>query len=179
MFNQELVILGLLKEGPKHGYQIKKLFHQITESFATIENRSIYYPLKLMEKEGLVEKETKKQLRRPEKFIYKITPKGEDRFHRLIEKNILTIERPFLNVDISLYFLPFVNSELFLRKLRVRKKGLEKVKAWLSKAVSQRDATKPYQRAILSHNFELLKTEVEFNSYLISNFDSVIKSKDK
>ena len=176
MFNQELVILGLLKEGPKHGYQIKKLLHKITESFATVESGSIYYPLKIMERQGLVQKETKRQQRRPEKFIYRITAKGEAKFEKLIEKSLLALERPFLNVDIALYFLPFLNKKLVLRRLRVRQKGLERVKSWLLGTRSQKKNLKPHHLAILSHNIELVKAEIQFNSYLIDNFDSLLKN---
>ena len=175
MFNQELVILGLLKEGPKHGYQIKKLIHQITESFATIETRSIYYPLKVMERQGLVSKEARRQRRRPEKIIYRITQKGEAKFQKLIEKSLLALERPFLNVDMSLYFLPFVDKELVLRKLKVRQRGLDRIRNWLQQASSHKKSLKPHQRIILNHNLELVKTEIRFNSYLIDNFPSLIK----
>jgi DNA-binding PadR family transcriptional regulator len=52
----QLLILGLLAEGPKHGYQIKKLMREISGRFTTIDTSSIYYPLTQLEKEGFLEK---------------------------------------------------------------------------------------------------------------------------
>jgi DNA-binding PadR family transcriptional regulator len=172
MFDPELVILGLLKQGPKHGYQIKKLIHQITESFATVQTHSIYYPLKKMEQDGLVLKEKQRQQRRPEKFTYQITKKGELRFQRLVEQNLIRLERPFLNIDISLYFLPSINRGLALRNLRMRQRGLERIRGWLQHAGSRR-ALEPHQLAILDHNLELVKAEIQFNTHLVDNFTSL------
>ena len=77
---QELVLLGLLEEGPKHGYEIKRLITKIIETFTSIETQSIYYPLRQLEKEGLVTKKISRAGKRPEKYIYHITKKGSRKF---------------------------------------------------------------------------------------------------
>ena len=56
MIEQELLLLGLLKQGPKHGYDIKTKIKQILSLFAGVELKSIYYPLRILEKRGLVVK---------------------------------------------------------------------------------------------------------------------------
>lgn len=50
MIEQELLLLGLLREGPKHGYEIKLKIKEILFLFAGIDIKSIYYPLKVLEK---------------------------------------------------------------------------------------------------------------------------------
>ena len=62
MIEQELLFLGLLKEGAKHGYEIKKRIKEILSLFAGLEIKSIYYPLRVLEKRGLVVKRIIKQL---------------------------------------------------------------------------------------------------------------------
>jgi DNA-binding PadR family transcriptional regulator len=42
MIEQELLFLGLLKEGSKHGYEIKKRIKEILSLFAGLEIKSIY-----------------------------------------------------------------------------------------------------------------------------------------
>src|SRR3989338_4855247 len=54
MIEHELLFLGLLKEGPKHGYEIKRLIEEELFPFVGLKIKSIYYPLKTMEKLGLV-----------------------------------------------------------------------------------------------------------------------------
>jgi DNA-binding PadR family transcriptional regulator len=175
MLSPELVILGLLMEGPQHGYQIKKLIRQITESFATVKTHSIYYPLKMMERDGLVTKEKQRQSKRPEKLTYRITKKGGTHFQELIRRNLVSLERPFLNIDVSLYFLPFIDKGLALRSLKVRQRGLERIKRWLQAAGSSR-AMEPHRLAILRHNASLVRMEMRFNSYLINNFSNLFSS---
>ena len=50
MIEHELLFLGLLKEGPKHGYEIKKMIEEDLSQFIGLKIKSIYYPLKKMEK---------------------------------------------------------------------------------------------------------------------------------
>lgn len=77
MIEQELLFLGLLKEGPKHGYEIKKKIKEMLSLFAGLEIKSIYYPLRILEKKGLVIKESVRQLKRPTCFIYSLSAEGE------------------------------------------------------------------------------------------------------
>ncbi len=39
---QELIILGLLKDKPRHGYEIKKQIKDVISTFAALEVESIY-----------------------------------------------------------------------------------------------------------------------------------------
>jgi len=109
---QELVILGLLNQSPEHGYKIKKFLKQVLAMYTDIETESIYYPLKLLAEQGYVEKRIGRQGHRPEKYIYSITEKGKDYFQKLLRKNMLVLKRPFINIDLSLYFLPQLDKKV-------------------------------------------------------------------
>lgn len=50
MSQQDLLLLGLLKESPKHGYEIKKKIKEIPSLFAGVASKSIYYPLAALKK---------------------------------------------------------------------------------------------------------------------------------
>ena len=80
MIEHELLLLGLLKESPKHGYDIKIKIKKIFSLFTGVDLKSIYYPLKILEKEGLIEKRINRLGKRPERFVYKLTSRGEARF---------------------------------------------------------------------------------------------------
>ncbi|MBU4346621.1 MAG: PadR family transcriptional regulator [Candidatus Omnitrophica bacterium] len=49
MIEQELLLLGLIKEKPKHGYEIKKELKEILFPFLGMDSKSIYYPLRVLE----------------------------------------------------------------------------------------------------------------------------------
>ncbi len=169
MLSQELVLLGLLMEGPKHGYQLKKLIEKIHGLFATMDTKSIYYPLKVMEREGFITKERSREGNRPEKFIYHITARGRMRFFKLLNDNFLIIQRPFINVDLSLYFLPCVERGLAKKRLKIRLRGLERVKHWLEER--KKEPLKPHLMLILEHNIDLVEAEIKFTQGLINTLD--------
>ena len=108
MIEQELLFLGLLKEGARHGYEIKKRIKEILSLFAGLQVKSIYYPLRVLEKKGLVVKRIAKQPNRPDRLIYSLTSQGEARFNNLLLRSFLDFKRPRFSLDISLYFLRYV-----------------------------------------------------------------------
>ena len=165
---QELAILGLLKEGPKHGYEIKKLLKNVLGVFTSFESTSIYYPLKNLQEEGCLEKQVSKKGTRPKKYVYNLTLKGEARLNKLLIDNFLSLHRPFVNVDLSLYFLPFIDKDILSKKIRIRIKALERIRAWLVKRISSfSPESKIHLRKILEHNLKLVEAEIDFTKDLL------------
>lgn len=166
---QDLVLLGLLKEGPKHGYEIKKDIEDTLSIFTTVDSKSIYYPLRRLERKGLVVKSLGRKGKRPEKFIYKITREGEKVFEQLFNANVLTFTRPIFNVDLSLFFLPLVKSGIARSHLRSRLRGMGRILQWLEKRRdSLEQAGQPYHlRAIIDHQITLTKADIQFTRHLI------------
>lgn len=166
---QDLLFLGLLKDGAKHGYQIKKRIHDVINNFANVETKSIYYPLQKLEKEGFIVKHVGREGNRPERYVYELSDKGRKRFLELLDENFSLIERPYFNVDLSLYFLPYVSKETAVRRLQNRQRrlkllgrSLEKMKSSLSKKKSN------FHLAIIAeHGIELLKAEIAFIDKLV------------
>ncbi len=168
MIEQELLLLGLLKEGPRHGYDIKTKIKQILFLFAGVELKSIYYPLHILEKRGLVAKRTLKPGKRPERMVYALTAKGQTRFNELLNKSLLNLKRPQFSLDLSLYFLHYMKPSVASRSLRARLHMLNKVSCGLEHMLktSSKGKTVPLSR-ILEHNYRLLKAESQFITQLI------------
>ena len=59
MIEQEFLLLGLLRQSPKHGYEIKLRIRQILSLFAGVDLKSIYYPLKILEKKVIFLKDNR------------------------------------------------------------------------------------------------------------------------
>ena len=171
MIEQELLFLGLLKESPKHGYEIKKQLKEILSPFIGVDSKSIYYPLKILENKALLVKKSVKQDRRPQRFVYELTPRGEARFNELLKASFLDFKRPQFSLDISLYFLKFIKPKIAIRRLRARISILKRLSKNLDQTFSvlKNKKLSPLLLSILEHNREMVKTETKFLSSLIQN----------
>jgi DNA-binding PadR family transcriptional regulator len=167
MIEHELLFLGLLMEGPKHGYEIKRQIEKELLPFTGLKIKSIYYPLKKMEKLGLIHKDVGREGKWPEKFVYSITPKGEKIFDHLINESFLSIERPYFNLDLSLYFLPYVDQKIALRRLKARVIFLKRIKRDLEQFSKNVKNSKPHLQIILGHDLDLVEAEITSISKLI------------
>ncbi|PIQ90709.1 MAG: PadR family transcriptional regulator [Candidatus Omnitrophica bacterium CG11_big_fil_rev_8_21_14_0_20_41_12] len=163
MIEQELLLLGLLRQAPKHGYEIKVKVREILSLFAGVELKSIYYPLKVLEKKGFLSKQAAKHGRRPECFVYCLTPKGKERFEMLLSKNLLDFKRPQFTLDLSLYFLSYLPANLAHRRLAARLSILNKISSSIQTLLRSKDLRNSIPHSqILEHNLCLLKAEALF-----------------
>lgn len=169
MLNQELILLGILKEGPKHGYEIKKRIKEIIENLALPPISSIYYPLQILEKQKLVVKKKGREGKRPKKYTYSLTDKGKARFLELLEQSLLVIKKPNFDLNISLFFLSHVDTQVAIRRLSARKRFLEKIKDGVSKIQLSQAETSGHIKRILEHNSALVQAEIDFVSRMIKS----------
>ncbi|MDP8266487.1 MAG: PadR family transcriptional regulator [Candidatus Aceula meridiana] len=167
MIEHELLFLGLLMEGSKHGYEIKRQIEEELFPFLGLKIKSIYYPLKKMEKLGLINKDIGREGKFPEKFVYSITPKGRKIFDHLLTENFLSIERPYFNVDLSLYFLPYVDKKIASRRLRARVIFLKRIKRDLQVIKKNLKKASKHHTIILNHDLDLVSAEIKSISSLI------------
>ena len=161
MIEHELLFLGLLKDGPKHGYEIKRLIEEELFPLVGVKIKSIYYPLKKMEKLGIVQKDVGREGKWPEKFVYSLTPKGEKIFDHMVTESFLSIERPYFNIDLSLYFLQYVDKKIAKRQLRGRVLFLKRIKRELEFFRQSVDSTKKHLQIILDHDMDLVEAEIK------------------
>lgn len=164
---QKIVILGTLKESPCHGYEIKKIVKEKLGLFTALENRSFYYPLKVMEERGFITKKKSQVQNHPPRYTYSITEKGEKEFSKLALDALISQRRPFIDIDIPLYFLPYLEKKEVLARLRLRKRFLEKVKDWLADNLELVREFPTHQRMLLKHHLNLLNAEEGFVEEII------------
>jgi DNA-binding PadR family transcriptional regulator len=74
----EFSLLGFLDQGPKTGYELKKILDESTQFFWHAELSQIYPALKRLEQRGAVAAEVQPQEGKPDKKIYSITPQGRE-----------------------------------------------------------------------------------------------------
>lgn len=161
MIEQELILLGLLRQSPKHGYEIKVQAREILSYFAGVRLKSIYYPLRILEKKGLLSKQTDKSGGRPRRLVYCLTEKGKKRFEILLNKNLLDFTRPQFTLDLSLYFLNFLKPALSRRRLIKRLEILGRISRGIEKMLKELKGSLALSR-IMEHNLCLLRAESAF-----------------
>lgn len=164
MIENELILLGLLKENPKHGYEIKTKIKEILYLFAGVQLKSIYYPLRILEKNGLITKRIAKLGRRRRRLVYELTKAGQKRFNELLNKSFLNFKRPQFSLDLSLYFFNYAKPDIASRRLRGRMFILKKLAKDLKQMMTSRSAKEcsPPLSRILEHNLNMLEAETQF-----------------
>src|SRR6476469_4519627 len=80
------VILGMLRKGPKSGYEIKAQADISTRFFWAISYGQIYPELKRLEEAGLIEGVTDPRDGR-QRRVFSITPLGEDALHEWLTRS--------------------------------------------------------------------------------------------
>ena len=74
------ILLGILAEKPRHGYDIKQAFDEKVGDFWTLNYGQVYTTLDRLRGDGLVECREVGQSGRPDKKIYRVTPAGRRAF---------------------------------------------------------------------------------------------------
>ena len=100
-----ILILGILNDSkPRHGYEVKQVLESWNvEKWANVGYGSIYFGLKKMAEEGLLEI-VENQDNKQEKTVYKITPSGTDTFLALLRKQWLELKPAVDPFSGSTYF---------------------------------------------------------------------------
>jgi len=91
-----LMVLGLLNETPKHGYEIQKWLEESrTAIWADVLPGSIYHALQQLQKEGFIEVRETSQTGHRLRAVYAITPAGLEELQRLLRAALQQAPRAF------------------------------------------------------------------------------------
>jgi DNA-binding PadR family transcriptional regulator len=106
MTKNDLVVLGLLREQPMYGYQIKQ---QVEERqlnhWAHVSLASIYNTLNRLQLRGLITSRHEKVGKMPERTVYRLTPKGEKGLAKLVQKALTSEKIPEDDFSVGIAFM--------------------------------------------------------------------------
>lgn len=123
-----LVILGLLRDRPLYGYELKHIIEEHMGDWTNIAFGSIYYALGKLADEGCVEQVgTEQEGNRPSRTVYQITDAGRAEFLRLLRELWGSFERQYFDIDVGLAFMSALPVEEVTQYLRQRVAMLEEV----------------------------------------------------
>jgi DNA-binding PadR family transcriptional regulator len=81
----DLVVLGLLADQPRHGYELRKEIASMRlRHWARIGDSTVYAALRRLERKGLLSRQTEATDGRPDRQVYRLTTAGRQRLTELI-----------------------------------------------------------------------------------------------
>ena len=72
----EILILAMLRQGPRHGYELKKEIDRALGGMVTLNNKTLYLALKRFEEMGAVTRQVISQEGKPNRHLYELTERG-------------------------------------------------------------------------------------------------------
>lgn len=166
-----LVILGLLRERPLYGYEIKHIVKEHMGDWTNIAFGSIYFALKKLAEEELVEKvATEQEGNRPSRHVYQITEAGRDEFLRLLRELWGDLERHYYSIDIGLFFKDALSDDEVLGYLRRRVAILEGILGHLDDHQAEQMADEHVPRlaaAVFEHSRAHFRAELVWTRDLL------------
>ena len=163
----ELAILGLLKEGAMHGYQLKKRLAEAMGSFWQVSYGSLYPALKRLQKEGAVEMIFPKEDVGRRKNVYRITEKGESVFAELLERagHDATEDNGF---SVRFAFFQYLKPDSRIRLLERRRAFLQGRWSNLRESLhSYRERIDNYTLSLMNHELAATENDIRWLDDLI------------
>jgi DNA-binding PadR family transcriptional regulator len=166
----ELAVLGLLHEGPMHGYELRKRLNLMLGWGRVLSYGSLYPTLKKMLRGNLIEEAatTVTPVTRRPRIVYQLTEAGEREFERLMMEVGPTAWEDD-NFDIRFAFFSRTDMEIRLRVLEGRRtrlqERLDRVQSQLS--MTQKEVDR-YAAELQRHGVESVEREVRWLSDLIN-----------
>jgi DNA-binding PadR family transcriptional regulator len=166
----ELAVLGLLKERPMHGYELKKRLDEKLGHFWQFSYGSLYPTLKRLSLEEHVAMEYPKGEASRRKNVYRITDQGEALFERLIEdagrEATEGREQFMLRLAFFRYMKPETRRRLLERRRGYLQERLAKITAALKNMRDRMDA----------YSLELMRYGVDETEHDIKWLDGMLEA---
>src|SRR5207248_6575763 len=80
----EILILAMLRPGPRHGYDIKKDVERALAGTVSLNNKTLYLALKRFEEMGVVTRQVIPQEGKPNRHLYQLTERGVELLQTLL-----------------------------------------------------------------------------------------------
>jgi DNA-binding PadR family transcriptional regulator len=180
----ELAVLGLLKEGPMHGYELRKRLSITLGPLYAVSYGSLYPCLKRLGKAGWAKEgghtaapRRKRKVEDPQskspgvtrraRKVYEITPEGETFFFDQLAQGAVydTDEDKF---QTRFAFFRYLPTEVRLRALEHRKAYLEQKLAEFNESLRQtRERMDAYSRSLIDHGVETTQQDIRWLEGLI------------
>ena len=126
IMHKRLLLLGLLANGPLHGYELARIVSAHGDLYEDLKKANIYYLLGRLAGDGLVtvRAEGGARGRRGERLVYTITRKGKAAFRKLLAEVLSSYEPAHTGVDVAVVFLAQTDQATAMELLESRRQKL-------------------------------------------------------
>jgi DNA-binding PadR family transcriptional regulator len=175
----ELAILGLLKERPMHGYELKKRLSYMLGHFWTVSYGSLYPALKRLEKSGSIERAYSVKEKTRNRNVYRVTPRGETSFLRMLTENVTVASLADTEkFDLRMAFFQYLDPETRLRLLEMRRGLLEEqVEKFKAYRTTNKDEDL-YRAGLMRHKVSQVKSDIRWLDRLMVHEREAIGKRD-
>jgi DNA-binding PadR family transcriptional regulator len=175
----QLVILGLLSEQPRHGYELRQeVERRLYATYINLSGGSLYYNLGQLERAGYVEKAWVEQKGRyPTRQVYQITPTGknylQDELRRLLFDTEAR-EKVFDPLNTALAFGYLLNEGDLREALTAQLKWAQQKAEWVAEQQALCRTQKiPLPLAkIIEHGLTHMRAEIDWLEKFLQDLDA-------
>jgi len=175
----QLVILGLLSEQPRHGYELRQeVERRLYATYINLSGGSLYYNLSQLERAGHVEKAWVEQKGRyPTRQVYQITLAGKEYLQAELRRLLFDTEgreKFFDPLNAALAFGHFIDYEELREALATHLKWAQKRAGWVAEQQEYwRVQNIPLVQAkIIEHGLACLKAEIAWLEQFLQDLDA-------
>ena len=160
MTNAELAVLTLVAERPRHGYEIERVIEERgMREWTEIGFSSIYYLLKKLGREGLIEGQLEAAKRGPARKVYRLTPAGRVAARAGVMEALSVPHHCYPPLQLGLANLPSVPPAEALAALRQHRDALIEQ---LARLQARRESQQPLPHsvdAMFDHSVTMIQAE--------------------
>jgi DNA-binding PadR family transcriptional regulator len=159
----DLAVLGLLRRGPRHGYDLKRQLSEL--GFARVSFGALYPALRRLEKRGWIAALRPSSRRK----AYQLTAAGADALDELLTEDTEELEED-RRFQLRLAFFEYVSPDRRLAILKRRRSQLRTERAEVGKVLRriQTTGTDPYTLALVRHNVASVESDIQWIDELIT-----------
>jgi DNA-binding PadR family transcriptional regulator len=173
MTDAELVILHLLSEKPRHGYEIEEVIElRGMREWTAIGFSSIYYVLKKLEKTGLVDKRSEEAERGPSRKVFRLTPAGHQALRQAALDSLARHQGDYQTLLMGLANLPLLSRQEALAALSEHRQGLTERRRHID---GRRQAQQPLPgtvQALFDYSFTMIDARLQWLTAFIDDIES-------
>lgn len=175
----QLVILGLLAEKPRHGYELRQeVERRLYATYINLSGGSLYYNLRQLERAGYVEKAWAEQKGRyPTRQVYQITPTGRDYLQDELRRLLFDTEareKRFDPLNTALAFGHSIDTDELRDALTTQLKWAQKRAAWVAEQQAhwRTQDISLTQAKIIEHGLAHLQAEIGWLEKFLQDLDA-------
>jgi DNA-binding PadR family transcriptional regulator len=174
----QLVILGLLSEEPRHGYELRQeVEHRLYATYINLSGGSLYYNLGQLERAGYVEKAWVEQKGKyPARQVYQITPAGREYLRTELRRLVFDTEareKVFDPLNAALAFGHLIDGAELREALAAHLRWAQERAEWVAE---QREYWRTQnislvQAKIIEHGLAHFKAEIDWLEKFLHDLD--------